>query len=207
MRKNRNVYIFGEKVVLVPYKVEHVKKYHEWMKSDELRRLTASEALSLEDEYLMQRTWLEDEDKCTFILLNGTTYRQTDNEIESMVGDTNLFLNESDGFRKGEIEIMIAEMNLRGKGFGKEALLLMLRYGIEELRIKTFVAKIGYSNTASKSLFAKTGFVQVSKSDVFHEETLELTITDSWYQWLVSNTSTHSRIERQDTSSEGITAL
>lgn len=40
------------------------------MKSEELQKLTASQPLSLEEEYDMQRSWREDEDSQNFILIN-----------------------------------------------------------------------------------------------------------------------------------------
>ena len=61
--------IQGSRVVLVPYRLEHVAKYHESMKSEELQELTGSEPLSLEEELRMQQTWREDPEKCTFIVL------------------------------------------------------------------------------------------------------------------------------------------
>lgn len=48
----------------------------------------------------------------------------------SMVGDVNLFLNNTDDRYCAEIEVMIAEPDSRGKGLGLEATLTMMYYGI-----------------------------------------------------------------------------
>src|SRR5690348_4023963 len=70
--KDSNLCLVGTNVVLVPYTKEHVPKYNAWMKSEYLRgysyiyevatlkflpmtEMTASEELTLEEEYNMQK--------------------------------------------------------------------------------------------------------------------------------------------------------
>ncbi|XP_011185532.1 alpha/beta-tubulin-N-acetyltransferase 9 [Zeugodacus cucurbitae] len=191
MRLNENTKIVGKKVILVPYCAAHVEKYHEWMKSPELQELTASEPLTLQEEYEMQRSWREDEDKCTFLVLCRTTYEQTSDEIYSLVGDTNLFLRIEDdvedvnaGCQVAEAEIMIAEPEARGKGYGWEAMLLLLKYALQNLNIKKFEAKIGTKNEKSLHMFGKMQFKEVSRSAVFEEVTLVLIVDEEWIKWL-----------------------
>uniref|UniRef100_A0A8C3WEH8 N-acetyltransferase 9 n=1 Tax=Catagonus wagneri TaxID=51154 RepID=A0A8C3WEH8_9CETA len=131
MRLNQNTLLLGTKVVLVPYTPEHVPRYHEWMKSEELQRLTASEPLTLEQEYAMQRSWREDADKCTFIVLAAEAWRghSGPSEESCMAGDVNLFLTDLGDPSLGEIEVMIAEPSCRGRGLGTEAVLMMMAYG------------------------------------------------------------------------------
>lgn len=57
MRENQDVQIVGERVVLVPYRRKHVEKYHNWMLSSLLLEQTASEPLTLQEEYEMQQKW------------------------------------------------------------------------------------------------------------------------------------------------------
>ncbi|KAM6174856.1 alpha/beta-tubulin-N-acetyltransferase 9 [Erethizon dorsatum] len=191
MRLNQNTMLLGKKVVLVPYTSEHVPRYHEWMKSEELQRLTASEPLTLEQEYAMQCSWREDADKCTFIVLDAEKWqaRLDPAEESCMVGDVNLFLTDLEDPTLGEIEVMIAEPSCRGQGFGTEAALLMMSYGVTKLGLTKFEAKIGQGNEPSIRMFQKLHFEQVALSSVFQEVTLRLTVSEPERQWLLAQTS------------------
>ncbi|CAB0014759.1 unnamed protein product [Nesidiocoris tenuis] len=123
MRLNKSTKIISDRVILVPYRIQHVPKYHKWMENELLREQTASERLSLDEEYAMQQTWLHDENK-------------------SMIGDANLYLrNDEDQDAPiliGEVGLMVADNAFRGKGLGKEIALCLIRYG-KRLHTKFFL--------------------------------------------------------------------
>ncbi|KAJ8734969.1 hypothetical protein PYW08_014219 [Mythimna loreyi] len=183
MKLNSNTRIVGRNIILVPYREYHVPRYHEWMKSEELQKLTASEPLTLEEEYEMQRSWREDDDKCTFIILDKHMYDKHKEETDAMVGDTNIFITDNE-LEAGEIEIMIAEEAARGKKLGWEAVILMFLYGIQHINLKLIEAKIALSNNISIKMFNKLGFQEKSVSEVFQEVTLEKKVDDEWIEWL-----------------------
>ncbi|CAK9782116.1 acyl-CoA N-acyltransferase [Cutaneotrichosporon oleaginosum] len=188
MRLNEHTYICGDRCILVPYRKEHVPKYHEWMKSPELLELTASEPLSLEEEYEMQQKWQVDEDKLTFIVLARPddfpasshpllTWEQV--QGCQMVGDVNLFKPE--GSDDAECEIMIAEPEFRRKGIAVEALSLFITYAVHHLPLspRHFIARIGTANTASISLFERLGFGKVRVVEVWSEAEMRWGWTES----------------------------
>ncbi|MBW0507807.1 hypothetical protein O181_047522 [Austropuccinia psidii MF-1] len=150
MYVNRNHAIIGPRTVLVPYRNEHVARYHEWMCDQELRESTASEPLSLEEEYEMCQRWAMDEDKLTFIILERhtslpigdtdlATFQRSHQSLDQMIGDVNLFLSPDDslnstgessenGAQKAELEIMIASKKHRRLGLATEVLKLFISY-------------------------------------------------------------------------------
>ncbi|CAD5192152.1 GCN5-related N-acetyltransferase 9-like isoform X1 [Musa acuminata AAA Group] len=164
----------GEKVILVPYMREHVPTYHRWMQDPALLAATASEPLTLHQEYQMHGSWTQDPLKHTFILLDKQLIQggfvPGDPHVEAMVGDVNIYMNDPDDLHIAEIEIMIAELTSRQKGLGKESILMMMAFAVERYGIHTFRAKIAESNAASINLFRKLGYVDASYSEVFKEE-------------------------------------
>lgn len=109
--------------------------------NQEIQEATASEPLSIEEEYAMQRSWRQDADKLTFIACRPIATDSSANlspesdSASNMIGDINLFLRVDDGDDGdaspeiiGEIELMIAEKANQRRGFGKAALLAFMRY-------------------------------------------------------------------------------
>ncbi|KAI8946212.1 acetyltransferase domain-containing protein [Xylaria longipes] len=109
MRVNENTAISTSKILLVPYDARHVERYHEWMQNESLREATASDLLTLEEEYENQQSWRTAHDKLTFIVcqpaaISGKTDTTASGVIRAgeddaplrMVGDVNLFLTPLD---------------------------------------------------------------------------------------------------------------
>ncbi|KAI5918915.1 acetyltransferase domain-containing protein [Camillea tinctor] len=115
MRLNEHIAISTPKVLLVPYDAHHVPRYHEWMQDPAIQEATASEPLTLEEEFENQQSWRTSHDKLTFIVCKpldaaiasspsstATTEGGEEDRVYAtapetdaparMVGDVNLFL-------------------------------------------------------------------------------------------------------------------
>ncbi|CAM9090665.1 unnamed protein product [Ectocarpus sp. 6 AP-2014] len=182
MLTNWEIALKGKDVQLVPYRRKHVPTYHDWMQDPWIREMTASEPLSLEEEYAMQLSWKEDPKKCTFIVLalsgggGGEGKEKGTGESAVMAGDVNLFFNDYEDPGMCEVEVMIAEEGLRRRGLAKEAVLMLMRYALDNLGTTTFYCKIGDANVASRALFEKLGFRRHAYVEAFKETELRLQV-------------------------------
>ncbi|KAL2025060.1 hypothetical protein VTK56DRAFT_62 [Thermocarpiscus australiensis] len=153
MKLNESTAVSTAKVLLVPYDRRHVLTYHAWMEDPAIQEATASERLTLDQEYENQASWRASHDKLTFIVCQPLSAAENDGETisagepdapERMVGDVNLFLypddDDDDDHEQrssvssvpelcvGEVDIMIADQRHRGKGLGRAAVQAFLQY-------------------------------------------------------------------------------
>ncbi|KAI1084113.1 GNAT domain-containing protein [Whalleya microplaca] len=152
MRLNENIAISTPDILLVPYDAHHVLTYHEWMQDPAIREATASDQLTLAEEFENQASWRTAADKLTFIVCRPRAEEKrgtaavvagVDDAPGRMLGDVNLFLtpwepDDEDGaggngdgdvrYCNGEVDIMIAGPADRGRGLGKAAVVAFLLF-------------------------------------------------------------------------------
>lgn len=169
-----------------------------------IQEATASDRLTLEEEYENQESWRASHDKLTFIICQPLTaandrvsITEGDGDTEDkMIGDVNFFLyddEDDEGCCVGEVDIMIAGVQDRGKGIGRAVVSSFLHYiqrnldgvlveyktsrpseSAELPKLKQLMVKIKADNAPSIALFKNIGFVQEGDINYFGEVKLVL---------------------------------
>lgn len=123
-----------------------------------IQEATASEPLSIDQEFAMQESWRKDVDKLTFIICHPLPHLDPNQQqalkriragtydgANHMIGDVNLFLSTIDNpdvevddhtgrsslsnlTLNGELELMIPSPEHQRKGYGRAALLTFMRF-------------------------------------------------------------------------------
>jgi RimJ/RimL family protein N-acetyltransferase len=144
--------------------------------NQEIQTATASEPLSLDQEYAMQESIREAK--------AGTV-----DAPARMIGDVNLFLSEADEDPEGcigELELLIAPTTMRRQGYGRATILAFLNYiqthiqeilteykksrSREKMSLLQLKVKIGSKNDKSIQLFESIGFVKVDEGPNYFGE-------------------------------------
>ncbi|KAK7965981.1 uncharacterized protein PG986_000258 [Apiospora aurea] len=132
MKYNESIAVSTSRVLLVPYDAHHVPQYHTWMEDEAIREATASDRLTLQEEYENQVSWRTSADKLTFVLCRplepssprvkatvagDAVWAGQDDVPERMLGDINMFLTPWDDDDDGAEAIVVADADAAGVEF------------------------------------------------------------------------------------------
>lgn len=147
--------IEGKRVYLSPMCTDDAIKYTKWMNDfDVTDKINSScNVISLESE----KAWLEKNSG-----IGNYQFAIVKQENDEHIG--NCGFNELDlTNQKGSIGIFIGEEENRNKGYGSEALELLISYGFEYLNLNNIMLSVYSFNENAIACYKKVGFKEIGR--------------------------------------------
>jgi RimJ/RimL family protein N-acetyltransferase len=172
--------MIGLKCYLSPLSIEDAEKCTEWNNDLEvtinLGRYSNSSNLNTEKQKLSESGDAHD-------------YGIIDKEIDELIGDCGFF--DMDNINQtAEAGILIGNKKYWGKGYGTEALTLLLDYGFKALNLNNILIRVYSFNGRARKCYEKSGFKIIGKrreSLLRGKETFDVIYMDILYKEFYEN--------------------
>lgn len=146
--------IAGNKVALGPIHQGLVEANHRWINQLETSRFLQMGVMSLDAEQDWYERIAKGDDIVYLAIYEASTMRP--------IGGVNLHkINKA--HRSAELGIMIGEKDLRGKGYGTEAVQLMCDFGFNALGLNSIMLLTYEFNVAGQKAYEKVGFKEIGR--------------------------------------------
>ena len=141
--------IVGKRVYLSPMNAEDYLQYVEWMNSDVVSKNIGnySSIISIESE----KEWLQ---KATSEKYN---FAIVDIQKDKLIGNISL-MHVNDINRTAELGIFIGDEDYLSKGYGSEAIKLLLDYAFNYVNLNNIMLKVFELNKRAMKAYEKCGF-------------------------------------------------
>ena len=144
----------GKRVFLSPLNKDDVEKYVEWLNDIEVAVHLNALGMTLSVE--KEKEWLEGAVKRD----NG--FAIVDAGKDELIGNCGLH-NLDQVNRSAEVGIFIGNKEYWNKGYGEEALRLLLDYGFNVLNLNNIMLKVFGFNKRAHECYRKTGFREIGR--------------------------------------------
>lgn len=172
----------GERITLGPIKREYIDSYLKWINDQEIMQyLSAYVPLTR----MKEEDWIEDlKNRDDTILFAISIFDE--NGKEKHIG--NCGLHDIDWRnRSSEVGIMIGEKEYHGKGYGTEAIELLIKYGFEEVNLNRIFLRVFDFNERAINSYIKVGFIEEGrirqgqfKKGKYHDLILMSILHEEW---------------------------
>ena len=146
--------LVGDRIYLSPRNEEDVEEFTKWLNdfqvTDYIGRSSELFSIAMEKAYLDKNTMPE----ATFVIV--------DLKNDKLIGT--IGLEEIDHVaRKATLGIFIGEADYRSKGYGTEAIRLILEYGFKYLNLNNIDLKVFEFNSRAIACYKKCGFKEYGR--------------------------------------------
>lgn len=141
--------LIGQKCYLSPIDINDNEKYTQWWNDPETVRY-------------LPNNWVITAEKEKENLISKSKshhYSIIDNDTNELVGEV-CFVDINNVNRCAEISVMIGNIKYRNKGYGKEALKLLIEYGYQSLSLNCIFLKVYEKNVIAIKCYTSVGFKQ-----------------------------------------------
>lgn len=159
----KNPFLIGERLYLRPLEQEDVPTCLRWINDPEVTRTLAAYRPLNEPR---EREWFEGHYKDDREIILAIVLKKQDKHV----GNTGLHRIDWKN-RETELGIMIGETEEWNKGYGTEAIGLMLDYGFERLNLHRIYLRVYANNPRAIRCYEKAGFQRegVLRESIFNE--------------------------------------
>ncbi len=145
----------GDRIKLGPVKREYVESYLKWLNDPEITQyLTFFRPLTR----MMEEDWIENLKNQNDTIVFGIIITD-ENDAEKLIGNCGLHAIDWKN-RVGEVGIIIGEKEYQGKGYGTEAMELLLEYGFKTVNLNRIQLRVYEFNSRAINSYNKIGFVE-----------------------------------------------
>lgn len=148
--KSNTGFLFGERIYLRPLEKEDLKYIKKWSNDSEIRKQTGevTPMTYLGAEHFFEKVSQTD-DRIWFVIVLK--------ENDRVIGETGL-LRMFHPWRTTDLSIILGEKDMWGKGYGTEAILLLLDYAFGYLNFnRVSIGVVGFNESALR-FYEKIGF-------------------------------------------------
>ena len=146
--------LVGKRVMLREYRQEDLPEIRKWVNEPESTQFLSTTfwppQTIVDTQEFLDRMLAGSHKGCYFVIAHR--------EDESYIGQLDLFRLDWK-LRCGELGIIIGAETDRGRGYGSEALELMLRYAFLTLGLERVELTVDMGNARAKQCYGKAGFV------------------------------------------------
>lgn len=138
----------GKKIILRPMRLADASRYVRWLADEQVTRFLNNRGFTLAQE----REWIKDARKKKPQLVFAI-----ETKVGKHIGSVG-FNSWHPKNRSAVFGIFIGDVAEQGKGYGEEAMRLILKYGFTVLHLHRVELKVFAGNTRAKRLYKKLGF-------------------------------------------------